>query len=150
MVASITTIAAEVNWDTSMVILQLFNNSIYMVGGLGGEKKLPTKDKLVVNNIDGSLVVADKQEIKSLVNVLAPLTLLVGIGCHPAAMTSSTTPTTTSLAICHDRGKRFTRSETTSGTPSSQDKLRIFAFCAPTKWWGWDSGRRSPQMKKQR
>jgi hypothetical protein len=49
MVASVTTIAAKVNRDTSMVILQLFNNSIYMVGGPGGEKKLPTKDKLVVN-----------------------------------------------------------------------------------------------------
>jgi hypothetical protein len=83
MVASVTTIAAEVDWDTSMVILQLSNNSIYMVGGPGGEKKLPTKDKFVVNHIDGGLVVADKQAIKSLVNVLAPLTLLARYWVSP-------------------------------------------------------------------
>ncbi len=33
MVDSATAMAAKVDRDTAMVILQLFNNSIYMVGG---------------------------------------------------------------------------------------------------------------------
>jgi hypothetical protein len=78
MVVSVTAMAAKVDWDTAMVILQLFNNSIYMVGGLGGEKKLPSKDRHGVYHIDGSLVVADKQAINSLANVLALLLKQLG------------------------------------------------------------------------
>jgi hypothetical protein len=32
---------ADVVWDSATVILQLFDNSVYMVGGPGGEKILP-------------------------------------------------------------------------------------------------------------
>lgn len=64
---------AEVDWDTTTVILQLFDNIIYMVGGPGGEKKPPSKDKHRVYHIDSNLIVADKQAIKSLVNVLTTL-----------------------------------------------------------------------------
>jgi hypothetical protein len=52
------------------VILQLFINSIYMVGGPVGEKKLPCKVKHGVYHMDGSLVVAYKQAVKGLVGVL--------------------------------------------------------------------------------
>ncbi len=41
MLAEVTVTAASVNWDNTTVILQLFDNSVYMVGGQGGEKTLP-------------------------------------------------------------------------------------------------------------
>jgi hypothetical protein len=55
------------------MILQLFNNSVYMVGGKGGVKKLPAKDSASTYQIDGSLTVADKAAVKDLVGQLSPL-----------------------------------------------------------------------------
>ncbi len=43
------------------------------MGGPGGEKKLPSKDRHGTNHIDGSLMVADKPAVKGLVGVLGPL-----------------------------------------------------------------------------
>ncbi len=37
----ITDLAASVNMESATVVLQLFDNSVYMVGGPGGEKRLP-------------------------------------------------------------------------------------------------------------
>ncbi len=62
--------AASVNWETATVFLQLFNNSIYMVGGQGGKKKLLSKDQSGTYHIDSNLVVANKQEVKGLLPLL--------------------------------------------------------------------------------
>jgi hypothetical protein len=64
--------STKVNWDTATVILQAFDNSVYMVGTPGGEKKLPDKDNLGKYHIRCNLLVADKPCIKELVNLLLP------------------------------------------------------------------------------
>jgi hypothetical protein len=69
---------AEVNWDTVTVIVQAFDNSIYMVGTPGGEKKLPEKDNLGKYHIRGNLFVADKPCIKELVHLLLPALKMMG------------------------------------------------------------------------
>jgi hypothetical protein len=78
MLAEVTVTAASVNWDTTTVILQLFDNSVYMVGGQGGEKTLPKRDHDGTYHIDGHLVVADKAAVKSLMGLLMPLLKLLG------------------------------------------------------------------------
>jgi lysophospholipase L1-like esterase len=59
-------------------VLQLFDNSVFMVGGPGGEKRLPGRDRAGTYHIDGSLVVADRPVIKDLVSQLAPLLKALG------------------------------------------------------------------------
>ncbi len=59
--------SSTVVWNSATVILQLFDNSVYMVGRPGGEKKLPCKDRPSTYHIDGSLVVADKPTVRELV-----------------------------------------------------------------------------------
>jgi hypothetical protein len=78
MVERITTAAAQVNWDTAEVVLQLFDNSGYLVGGPGGEKRLPCKDRHGTYQVDGNLTVAVKPVIKDLVSTLAPLLKVLG------------------------------------------------------------------------
>jgi hypothetical protein len=73
MVTALTETAGAVNWATATVILQLFDNSVYMVSGPGGEKFLPKKDKRGTYHIEGSLAVADKAAVKDLVARLSPL-----------------------------------------------------------------------------
>ncbi len=43
MVTVLTRTANEVDWASATVILQLFDNSVYMVNGPGGEKFLPRR-----------------------------------------------------------------------------------------------------------
>jgi hypothetical protein len=73
MTALVTATAAKVNMDSAMVILQLFDNSVYMVGGAGGEKKLRGRDFTGAYHFDGSLTVADKAGVKELVSQITPL-----------------------------------------------------------------------------
>jgi hypothetical protein len=49
-----------------------------MVGGPGGGKRLPGKDRSGTYHVDGSLVVADKPAIKDLVHQLSPLLQALG------------------------------------------------------------------------
>jgi hypothetical protein len=70
--------ATVVNWDTTTVILQLYDNSVYMVGGQEGEKTLPKRGQDGVFHIDGHLVVADKDTVKSLTSLLMPLLKILG------------------------------------------------------------------------
>jgi hypothetical protein len=69
---------AGVNWDDASVVLQLFDNSVYLVGGQGGVKRLPTKDSYGKYHVDGTLTVADKITVKELTGTLAPLLKLLG------------------------------------------------------------------------
>jgi hypothetical protein len=73
MTAAVTTTAAAVNWDTATAVLQLFDSSVYLVSKPCGEKRLPRKDRQGTYHIDGSLTVADKLMVKSLVQQLTPL-----------------------------------------------------------------------------
>jgi hypothetical protein len=73
MVDTVSSTASEVEWNTATVILQLFDNSVYMVGSPGGKKKLPSKEGQGTYHIDSSLVVADKLTVKELVNILSLL-----------------------------------------------------------------------------
>jgi hypothetical protein len=78
LVDEVTVTAASINWDTTTVILQLFDNSVYMVGGQSGEKTLPKRDHSGTYHIDGQLVVADKAAMKGLMGLLMPLIKLLG------------------------------------------------------------------------
>ncbi len=78
VVERVSELSASVNMDTATVVLQLFDNSVYMAGGPGGEKRLPSKDRSGTYHIDGSLVVADKAVIKDLVNQILPLLKVLG------------------------------------------------------------------------
>ncbi len=69
---------SEINIDNATVILQPFDNSVYMTGGPGGEKRLPVKDSAGKYHIEGSLVVADKAAVKDLVQQLAPVLKALG------------------------------------------------------------------------
>ncbi len=70
--------STEVNWDDAVVVLQLFDNSVYMVGGEGGVKRLPTRDRNGKHHVDGTLTGADKPTVKELASTLAPLLKALG------------------------------------------------------------------------
>ncbi len=70
--------STEVNWDEAVVVLQLFDNSVYMVGGQGGVKRLPVRDRNGKYHVNGTLTVADKPIVKELANTLAPLLKALG------------------------------------------------------------------------
>ncbi len=71
-------LSKSIDLKNATVVLQLFDNSVYMVGGPGGEKRLPEKDRTGTYHVDGSLVVADKPAIKDLVHQLTPLIQALG------------------------------------------------------------------------
>ncbi len=60
------------------VILQLYDNSVYQVGGSGGVRHLPTPDKQGRYHIEGTLQVADKTAIKEMIALLTPLIKALG------------------------------------------------------------------------
>jgi hypothetical protein len=80
MVERVSELSNSINMDNATVVLQLFDNSVYMAEGPGGEKRLPGKDRSSTYHIhvDGSLVVADKAAVKDLVHQLAPLLKVLG------------------------------------------------------------------------
>jgi hypothetical protein len=59
-------------------ILQLFDNSVYQIGGPGGVRYLPDKDQYGQFHITGTLHVADKDAIKEMVSLLAPIFKALG------------------------------------------------------------------------
>jgi hypothetical protein len=65
--------AADISLDSAAVVLQLYDNSVYLVGGQGGVKRLPAKDRSGKYHVDGNLTVADKTTVKELTGTLAPL-----------------------------------------------------------------------------
>jgi hypothetical protein len=86
MVTTVTETAAGVNLETAVVVLQLFDSSVYLVNKSDGEKRLPRKDRHGTYHIEGSLVVADKTTIKELVQQLSPLLKLLG-NCRKILLT---------------------------------------------------------------
>jgi hypothetical protein len=64
--------------DNCTVVMQLFDNSVYQVGGLGGVRYLPEIDQYSHYHISGSLQIADKATVKEMVGLLAPLFKVTG------------------------------------------------------------------------
>ncbi len=56
----------------------MFDNSVYQTGGLGGVRYLPDKDQYGQFHITGTLQVADKDAVKEMVSLLAPLFKALG------------------------------------------------------------------------
>jgi hypothetical protein len=78
LVERIQELASDINMDKATVILQIFDNSVYMAGGPGGEKRLPVKDRSGTYHIEGSLVIVDKAAVKDLVQQIAPVLKALG------------------------------------------------------------------------
>jgi hypothetical protein len=78
LVERVTATATKVNCNTADVILQLFDNSVYLVGGPGGEKWLPCKEQYGTYHIDGNLTFADESVVKDLVVTLSSLLQVLG------------------------------------------------------------------------
>jgi hypothetical protein len=72
-VEEIKNLAEDFDVKTSVCILQLYDNSIYLVGGPGGVRHLPARDPAGKYHVDGPLLVADKPGVKDLTAKLMPL-----------------------------------------------------------------------------
>jgi hypothetical protein len=71
--AEVIALGKTIDLEKSTVILQLYDNSVFLVGGAGGTKSLPTRDSAGRYHISGELVIADKAGIKDLTSKLVPL-----------------------------------------------------------------------------
>jgi hypothetical protein len=71
--AEIAKLSEQIDLEKATAILQLFDNSVYLVGGTGGTKSLPSRSMDRCYHITGELVVADKAGIKDLSGKLVPL-----------------------------------------------------------------------------
>ncbi len=72
-IAQVNDLASEIDLKDAVCVLQLFDNSIYMVGGPGGVRHLPVRDSAGLYHVDGPLLVAENAGIKDLTAKLAPL-----------------------------------------------------------------------------
>jgi hypothetical protein len=59
-------------------IIQLLDNSVFLVGGPGGLRHLPRRDTDGIYHVDGVLHVADKPAVRGLVRKLTPLLKTLG------------------------------------------------------------------------
>jgi hypothetical protein len=59
-------------------IIQLLDNSVFLVGGPGGTRHLPRRDTDGTYHVDGVLHVADKPAVRDLVSKLTPLLKTLG------------------------------------------------------------------------
>jgi hypothetical protein len=65
--------ADDIDLKSSVCVLQLYDNSVYLVGGPGGVKHLPARDPTGKYHVDGPLIVADKSGVKDLTAKFIPL-----------------------------------------------------------------------------
>jgi hypothetical protein len=72
-IAKVDTLKKDGMLSDYVAIIQLFDNSVYQVGGPGGTRHLPVSDNTGNFHIDGPLLLADKQGIRDLTNQLTPL-----------------------------------------------------------------------------
>ncbi len=66
-------LASDIDLKTSVCIMQLNDNSIYLVGDPGGVRYLLARDSSGKYHIDRALLVADKLGVKDLTAKLVPL-----------------------------------------------------------------------------
>ncbi len=85
-IAQVKDLASETDLKDAVCLLQLYDNSIYLVGGAGGVRHLPVRDSAGLYHVDGRLLVADKAGVKELTATLAPLIQELG-GCKKLFLT---------------------------------------------------------------
>ncbi len=78
MTDKIEAMVARTGTENTVFVLQLYDNSVFMVGGPGGESYHPVQDKKGIYHIDGCLVVANKDAVKELTALLLPLLKVIG------------------------------------------------------------------------
>jgi hypothetical protein len=71
-------LSEHVDLEKSTIILQLFDNCVFMAGGAGGTKNLPVRGHDGKYHVIGELVVADKAGVKDLAGKLVPLLKALG------------------------------------------------------------------------
>ncbi len=76
--SAVTDLAKMVQLDSCTVLIQLYDNSVFQVGGPGGVRTLPKPDSTGRYHINGTLQVADKAAIKEMTAVLQPLIKALG------------------------------------------------------------------------
>ncbi len=59
-------------------VIQLLDNSVFLVGGPGGTRHLPRRDTDGTYHVDGVLHVADKPAVRDLMSKLTPLLKTLG------------------------------------------------------------------------
>jgi hypothetical protein len=67
-----------VEMDSCTIIVQLFDNTVYQVGGPGGVRYLPKADQYGQFHVTGSLQIADKVAVKDMVGILSPVIKSMG------------------------------------------------------------------------
>jgi hypothetical protein len=71
-------LGSSVQLENCTAILQLYDNTVYQVGGPGGVRHLPLPDRCGTYHINGSLHVADKNAVKEMTTMLQPLIKALG------------------------------------------------------------------------
>jgi lysophospholipase L1-like esterase len=71
-------LAKSVQLDSSIVLIQLYDNSVFQVGGPGGVRSLPKPDGCGKYHINGTLQVANKAAVKEMTTLLQPLIKALG------------------------------------------------------------------------
>ncbi len=138
-------VADDIDLKFSVCVLQLYDNSVYLVGGPGGVKHLPARDPTGKYHIDGPLIVADKSGVKDLTAKLTPLLRELGeckkvfltrwpaTGWPPAAAKRITWSITVNRVISPGSITQSPHCVTASGIPCSQGGSLITGCSAPTK-----------------
>ncbi len=67
-----------VQLNKSTEVLQLYDSSIFQVGGPGGVRHLPKPDFRGAYHIDGTLQIADKAAVKEMTTLFFPLKKVLG------------------------------------------------------------------------
>jgi hypothetical protein len=62
----------QIELERVTVVLQRYDNSVFLVGGAGSTRHLPVHDSNGIHHVDGKLVLADKAGVKDLSGKLVP------------------------------------------------------------------------------
>jgi hypothetical protein len=73
LTAKVDTLKKSDSLQDCTAIIQLYDNSVYQVGGPGGTRHLPASDTRGRFHIDGPLLLADKAGVRDLTSQLTPL-----------------------------------------------------------------------------
>ncbi len=71
--AEIARLGEQIELERVTVVLQSYDNSVFLVGGAGSTRHLPVHDSNGIYHMDGELVLADKAGVKDLSGKMVPL-----------------------------------------------------------------------------
>jgi hypothetical protein len=77
-IEQIRNLASDIDFKNAMCIMQLYDNSIYLVGSPGGIRHLPACDSSGKFHIGGPLLVPDKPGVKDIMAKRVPLVKELG------------------------------------------------------------------------